>query len=113
MKKKNSALFCKNVEDEKSFLTSYLIEHSHRVQEAMHDKRAQLDAYLTSLDHEDVFKEKMINERMAEISPPNETYEQRQLYYYTNKFWPLKQRASFPIEEILSSKIDQRDFIFN
>jgi hypothetical protein len=50
-----------------------------------------------------VFQEKIFNERTAEISPPNQTYEQRQLYYYTNKFWPLKQRASFPIEEILSS----------
>ena len=110
MKKKPSALFCKNIENENSFLTSYLINHSNRVQEAMHDKCAQLDAYLMSLNGGNAVKEKILNERTAEIAPPNQTYEQRQLYYYTNKFWPLKQRASFPIEEILSSSINETEF---
>lgn len=103
LRKKPSTLFCQNVGDENVFLTSYLIDHSSRVQEVMQDKRTQLDAYLASLNDQEVSREKINNERTAEISPPNETYEQRQLYYYTNKFWPLKQRASFPIEELLSS----------
>ncbi len=110
MKKKPSALFCENIENENSLLTSYLINHSNRVQAAMHDKCAQVDAYLTSINNENVFQEKISNERTAEISPPNQTYEQRQLYYYTNKFWPLKQQASFSIEEILSSSINEREF---
>ncbi len=110
LRKKPSALFCKNIENENSFLTNYLIDHSNRIQEVMYDKHAQLDAYLTSLNDENIYKEKIINERIAEISPPNETYEQRQLYYYTNKFWPLKQQASFSIEEILSSSINEREF---
>jgi hypothetical protein len=110
MKKKPSALFCENIENENSLLTSYLINHSNRVQAAMHDKCAQVDAYLTSINNENVFQEKIFNERTAEISPPNQTYEQRQLYYYTNKFWPLKQQASFSIEEILSSSINEREF---
>jgi hypothetical protein len=110
LKKKSNSLFCKSIENENPFLTRYLIEHSDRVQEVMHKKRAQLDAYLTSLNNEDISKENIVNERDADISSPNETLEQQQLYYYTNKFLPLKQRATFPIEEILSSK--QR-LIFN
>ena len=51
-----------------------------------------------------IFKDKIFNERSPDVVPPNETYEQRQLYYYANKFWPLKQRASFPIDDIISSK---------
>jgi hypothetical protein len=104
LKKKPTLLFCKNIKNENSCLTRYLIDNSNRVQEAMHDKRAQLDAYLTSLNNEDILKENILNERIADILPPNQTYEQQQLYYFTNKFWPLKQRATFPIEEILSSR---------
>jgi hypothetical protein len=70
----------------------------------MHEKRAQLDAYLQNLNDQEILKEKISNERTADIVPPNETYEQRQLYYYTNKFWPLKQRATFTIDDIFSSK---------
>jgi len=103
LKKKSNTLFCQNIEDENSRLTRYLIDHSNRIQEVMHDKCIQLDAYLTSLTNENMLKEKILNERIADIPSPNETYEQRELYYYTNKFWPLKQRATFPIEEILSS----------
>jgi len=110
MKKKPNALFCENIENENSLLTSYLINHSNRVQASMHDKCAQVDAYLTSINNENVFQEKIFNERTAEILPPNQTYEQRQLYYYTNKFWPLKRQASFSIEEILSSSINEREF---
>lgn len=105
LKKKSNALFCKNIQNESSPLTHYLYDHSNRLQEAMHDKCAQLDAYLTCLNNEVMLKEKNFNERIVEISPPNETYEQQQLYYYINKFWPLKQEATFPIEEILSSLI--------
>ena len=111
LKKKPGALFCKNIADENSFLTRYLIDHSNRIQEAMHDKRAQLDAYLTSVNNEETSKEKLSNQRIAELSPPNETSEQRQLYYYTNKFWPLKQGATFPIEEILSSRSIKENLI--
>ncbi len=104
LKKKPTLLFCKNIENENSVLTRYLFDNSNQVQEAMHDKRAQLDAYLASLNNENILKENILNERIADISPPNQTYEQQQLYYFTNKFWPLKQRATFPIEEILSSR---------
>ncbi|CAF2798149.1 unnamed protein product [Rotaria sp. Silwood2] len=103
LKKKSNALFCKSIEDENSSLTRYLIERSDRVDEAMHEKRAQLDAYLANLNNDDILTEKISNERIADISLPNETYEQRQLYLYTNKFWPLKQRATFPIDEVLSN----------
>ncbi|CAF1009149.1 unnamed protein product [Rotaria sordida] len=104
LKKKSSALFCQNIEDENSSLTRYIIEHSDRLDEAMHERYTQVDAYLESLNNDnDILKEKISNERIADISLPNETYEQRQLYYYTNKFWPLKQRATFSIDEILSN----------
>ncbi len=101
LKKKPSALFCNKIENENSFLTHYLIEHSNRIQEVMHDKCAQVNAYL---NNENILKDKILNERIADILSPNETYEQRQLYYYINKFLPLKQRATFPIDEILSSR---------
>ncbi|CAF3380512.1 unnamed protein product [Rotaria sp. Silwood1] len=103
LKNKSNALFCKRIEDENVSLTRYLIERLDRVDDAMHEKRAQLDAYLASLNNDDLLKDTFSNERMADISPPNETYEQRQLFYYTNKFWPLKQRATFPIDEVLSN----------
>jgi len=72
----------------------------------MHTKRAELDAYLSSIlekNDEKTLKERIFNERTADIVSPNQTYEQRQLYYYANKFWPFKQRASFPIDDIISS----------
>ena len=68
----------------------------------MHSKRAELDAYLSSISENN--DERILNERTADILPPNQTYEQRQLYYYANKFWPFKQRAPFPIDDIISSK---------
>ena len=49
-------------------------------------------------------KDKILNDRKADIISQNQTYEQQQLYNYANKFWPIKQRALFPIDEILSSK---------
>ena len=112
LKKKSDSLFCKSIENENPFLTRYFMEHSDRVQQAMHEKSAQLDAYLTSLNNENILKENILNEHDADILPPNETNEQQQLYYYTNKFLPLKQRATYPIEEILSSKTKDRREIF-
>ena len=100
LRKKNVGLFCHNLEDENSFLANYLIDHSHRIDEVMQGKRAQLDAYLSSIHP----GEKFDNERMPDIFSPNQTFEQRQLFDYVNKFWPLKQRASFSIEELLSSE---------
>lgn len=105
LRKKIPGLFCQNLDDENSFLTNYLIDHSHRIDEVMHDKRAQLDAYLSSF-HPD---EKFHQERMPDIFTPNQTDEQRQLFDYINKFWPLKQRASFSIDELLSSKKQRLD----
>jgi hypothetical protein len=69
----------------------------------MQDKRAQLDAYFSSISeqNDDIF----LKERQADIKSPNDTYEQQQLYYYANKFWPLKQQALFPIDDIISSKL--------
>jgi hypothetical protein len=53
---------------------SYLINYSNRVQEVMHDKRAELDAHLTSLNNEYIYsKKKILNERTAKISPSNQT----------------------------------------
>ena len=45
------------------------------------------------LNDEQTVKEKIFNERIADIPTPNQTYEQRQLYYHTNKFLPLKQQG--------------------
>ena len=104
LKKKPSTLFCKNIDNNQSSLQHYLVDHSNRVQDAMYEQRAQLDAYLFSINNEQTSKEKILHEHAADLLTPNETYEQRQLYYYINKFWPLKQRATFPIEDILSSK---------
>lgn len=109
LRKKMPGLFCQNLEDENSFLTNYLIDHSNRIDDVMQDKRAQLDAYLSSFHSEEKFREKIYNERVPEIFTPNQTYEQRQLFDYINKFWPLKQRASFPMEALLSSKKQRRD----
>lgn len=106
LKNKSPTLFCNTIHDENSMLTRYILEHADQVQEAMCDKRAQLDAYLSSIyekNDEQLLKEKLLKERMPDILPPNETHEQRQLYYYANKFWPFKQRASFPIDDIISS----------
>jgi hypothetical protein len=102
--KKCPPLFCKSIQDEQSFLTRYLTDHSSGVQQAMHEKRAQLDAYVTSFHDEHRLKETLQKHRAIEIPAPNETHEQRQIYDYTNKFWPLKKRATFPIDEIFSSE---------
>jgi hypothetical protein len=104
LKTKPSTLFCKSIQGENSLLTRYLIDHSDPVEKAMHEKHAQLDAYLQSLIGEETVTEKIFNEKTVDILLPNETYEQRQLYYSTNKFWPLKQRATFPVDDIVSSK---------
>jgi hypothetical protein len=108
LKKKCSTFFVNNIQDKNSFLSRYITEHIDRVSEAMHDKRAQLDAYLSSIydekNDEKFLKEKICKERRPDIISPNETYEQQQLYYYINKFWPFKQRALFPIDDIISSK---------
>ena len=108
LQKKSSHFFCDDPHVETSPLSRYLTQKGDRVPEVMHDRYAQLDAYLLSIaEHEDEFisKEKSSPQRHAEILPPNETFEQRQLFFYVNKFWPLKRRATFPIDEILSSKI--------
>ncbi|CAF2382899.1 unnamed protein product [Rotaria sp. Silwood2] len=106
LKNKSPTLFCNNIQYENSLLTRYIIERADRVQEAMQDKREQIDAYLSSIyekNDEKILKEKILKERTPDILPPNETYEQQQLYYYANKFWPFKQRASFPIDDIFSN----------
>lgn len=104
IKRKSNTLFCKSVDENSDSLKYYLIDHSDRVEEAIQQKRALLDAYLMRLNNDDLHQEKILKEHIADISLPNETYELRQMYSYTNKFWPLKQRAAFPIDEILSSK---------
>jgi hypothetical protein len=103
LKKKSAKLFCNNIQDKNSLLSRYIIENIDRVKETMHDKCAQIDAYLSSID-ETFSKENISKERTPDIISPNQTYEQQQLYYYTNKFWPFKQRALFPIDDIISSK---------
>ncbi|CAF1303005.1 unnamed protein product [Adineta steineri] len=108
--KKKSPL---NFLNENKFLTRFINEHPDGAQEAMHNKRTELDAYLSSIyDKNDIneLKNRILNERTADILPPNETYEQRLLYNYANKFWPLKQRASFPIDDIISSKPNRSSF---
>ena len=111
--KKSSKFFCDDLQLENSPLSRYLIDNTDRIQEVMHDRYAQLDAYLLSIaEHEKDFisKEKTSQQRHVDILPPNETFEQRQLYFYVNKFWPLKQRATFPIDEILSSNFKINEF---
>ncbi|CAF1055365.1 unnamed protein product [Adineta steineri] len=103
LNKKPNALLCKNIENENSTFTQYLIEHADQVQKVMHEKRAQLDAYLSNFNDENILDEKVFNERMVDIPIPNETYEQQQLFYHTNKYLPLKQQATYPIDEILSN----------
>jgi hypothetical protein len=100
LKKKPPTFFS----NENSFFTQYITEHADQLHEIMHDKRAQLDAYLSSIYDKNQLTDKISKERSPDIFPPNETYEQRQIYNYANKFWPLKQRASFPIDDIISSK---------
>ena len=107
LQKKSSNFFCDHIDNEPSLLAEYLLHQPERVEEVMHKRHAQLDAYLISInDEQDDFiaKEKSRQQRQVEIFPPNETYELRQLYEYANKFWPLKRRASVPIEQILCSK---------
>lgn len=107
LKKKSRTLFCNDIQSENSFLSRYILENSDRIQIVLQDKCEQLDAYLSSIyekNNDEIVKEKILKERIPDILPPNETYEQRRLYYYANKFWPFKQRASFPIDEIFSSK---------
>ena len=58
----------------------------------------------TFKNDQNLLKDKILQERIPDILPPNETYEQQQLYYYANKFWPFKQRALFPIDDVISSK---------
>ncbi|UJR10778.1 hypothetical protein I4U23_014965 [Adineta vaga] len=102
--KKPSTLLCKNMEDKTSLsFTQYLIEHANQVQEVLRDRRAQLDAYTSNFQDENTSKEMIFNERIADISTPNETDEQRQLFYHTNRFLPLKQQATFLVDDILSN----------
>lgn len=97
-------LLCENIEQEQPELSRHLVEHTDRLQEVLHDKRAELDAYLAHVGDETVPKESLFNERLADVPTPNETSEQRQLFYHTNQFLPFIQQASFPVNEILSSK---------
>lgn len=104
LKKRSSTLFCNNFNDKHELLNNYLIEHMDRIRETMHDKYAQLDAYLSSIDDQQSVKDQISKERQADIIPPNQTYDQQQLFYFINKFWPLKQRATFSIDDLISSK---------
>ena len=98
--KKSPLRLFQQISDEKSFLTRFLSEHTESVNEALLGKRNEFEAYLSSID-ENLSK---LNNQITNISSPNQTYEQQKLYDYLNKFWPLKQRASFPIDDILSSE---------
>jgi hypothetical protein len=105
--KKSSNCFCQRAADENTSLARYLVDQPDRVTQVMHDRCAQLDAYLISIDekHDDVItSEKSSKQRAVAVRSPNDTYEQRQLFYHVNKFWPLKQRAAFAIDDILSSE---------
>ena len=101
-KKKHPDLFCSHTRNDQSLINEYIHKHLDRIRETISDKYAQLDAYLTSLD-EKCSKEKVSHERPVDIPSPNETYEQQQLFNYINQFWPFKQRALFPIDDIISS----------
>ncbi|UJR35015.1 hypothetical protein I4U23_027791 [Adineta vaga] len=96
--KKSPLRFFQQISTDKTFLSRYVNEHSEGMNEALLPKRKELDAYLSSID-ENVLS----TERITDISSPNETYEQQRLYNYLNKFWPLKQRASFPIDDIITN----------
>ncbi|CAF1532005.1 unnamed protein product, partial [Adineta ricciae] len=97
--KKSPLRLFQQISNEKSFITRFVSEHTESVNEALLGKRNEFEAYLSSID-ENLSK---LNNQIANISSPNQTYEQQKLYDYLNKFWPLKQRASFPIDDILSN----------
>lgn len=110
-KKKQSNLFCSHIRNDETSINEYLHQHLDRIRQTMSDKYAQLDAYLSSLD-ENSSKDIVSRERPVEIPSPNETYEQQQVFNYINRFWPFKQRALFPIDDIISSKnLSSNDFI--
>jgi hypothetical protein len=104
MKKKPSIYFCTHIQNQNSLITDYILEHINQIHETMHEKRAQIDAYLSSIYEQNDLKDKISHERKADVISPNETYEQQELFNYVNKFWPLKRRALFPIDDIISSK---------
>ena len=105
LNKKPASLLCENYEDQSSStFTRYLIEHADRVQEVLCEKRAQLEASIADSNDEYISKDMIFNERTADVPTPNQTDEQRQIFYHTNRFLPLKQQARFPINEILSSE---------
>jgi len=101
--KRSSTFFCKNLNDKQELLSTYM----DRIHEIMHDKYAQLDAYVSSIDDQQSIKDQLSKERQADVIPPNQTYEQQQLFYFINKFWPLKQRATFSIDDLLSSNSNE------
>ncbi|CAF1274041.1 unnamed protein product [Adineta ricciae] len=104
LNKKPVSLLCENYEDQSSStFTRYLIEHADRVQEVLFEKRAQLEASIADFNDEYISKDMIFNERTADVPTPNQTDEQRQIFYHTNRFLPLKQQAKFPINEILSN----------
>lgn len=108
LQRQSSTLFCETIRRENSVLINdYLSNPSERVRNALQDHSAQLDAYLMSINDKQndlICAEKSSKQRLMDIFPPNETREQKQLYEYANRFLPLKERASFPLDEILSSK---------
>ena len=105
--RKSSKLLCSAVRKENSILNHYIFHQSDRLQEVLRDRYALLDAYLIGINEkqdDSIFNEKQSKQRTVVIVPPNETFEQRQLYHYANKFLPFKKKASFQFDQILSSK---------
>ena len=80
-------------------------DSSSRLCPAIVERRVQLDAYLKSFHDEG-----MSEGNMSDIARPNDTPEQRQLYDYIVRFWPMKNSAGFSIEDILSSKYRAKAF---
>ena len=109
---KATSLFCHTAFPGNDLLAHYLSNRAELVQEVLHDRYAQLDAYLFSIHGKNdkrVLKEKYSKARPSDVTSPNETDEQRQLYSHADQFWPLKQHASFPIDDIVSSEKQQND----
>ena len=109
---KVTSLFCNTAFQGNGLLAYYLNNRTELVQEVLHDRYAQLDAYLFSIhgkNDKQVIKDKYSKVRPSDVPCPNETDEQRQLYSHADQFWPLKQHAAFPIDDIISSEKQQND----
>ncbi|CAF0969415.1 unnamed protein product [Didymodactylos carnosus] len=90
--------------------TKYFEQHRVFIDQALQDRHDSLNTYLNSMKNvkrQDVEYEDecLTDDRYVEM--PNLTPEIRDLYYYTNKFWPLRQYSDVAMEQIATNNRDQ------